>query len=99
MSSRPAWLITGNFDLRFSPNGFAISLARSNHPPINARSAPCSKRNKSEVTAMVGTARGAVQTPQRVSNVELLTRSRYWDNDFAVLFCYEVFGAARRAAA
>src|SRR5438067_4294068 len=45
-SSRPAWLTTGNFGLKSSPNGFAILLARSNHRPINARSAPFSKRNK-----------------------------------------------------
>src|SRR5881227_1205622 len=45
-SSRPAWLTTGNFGLKSSPNGFAILLARWNHRPINARSAPFSKRNK-----------------------------------------------------
>src|SRR6266576_2338990 len=42
-SSRPAWLITGNFGLKFSPNGFAISLTRWNHRPTSAQSAPSSK--------------------------------------------------------
>src|SRR5204862_5997890 len=45
-SSRPAWLTTGNFGLKSSPNGFAIFVARWIHRPINARSAPFSKRNK-----------------------------------------------------
>jgi len=40
--------IIGSFGLKLSPNGFAISLTRSNHRPINAPWAHSSKRNKAD---------------------------------------------------
>ena len=43
-SSRPAWLITGNFGPKFSPNAFADLLTHSNHRWINARWALFSRR-------------------------------------------------------
>src|SRR5262245_59411291 len=46
MSPHPGLRIIGSFGLKLSPNGFAISLTRSNHRPINARSARSSKRNE-----------------------------------------------------
>jgi len=50
-SLRRAWLITGNFGLKFSPNDFAILLVRSNHRPINEPLAPYSKSSKAKLRA------------------------------------------------
>src|SRR5262245_35962272 len=91
-SSRRAWLITGNFAPKYSPNGFAISLIHSNHRVISERSARCSKRNQRKATQWK--VRRAAQSERSVFYVELLTRSGYRDDEFAVLLGDEILGAA-----
>src|SRR5262249_48385933 len=88
-----------SFGLKLSPNGFAISLTRSNHRRNNARWAHSSKRNEAD-REQWWTARCAVRTPPaRRPYLALLTRPRHRNHEFAVLLGYEVFGTAGGAAA
>src|SRR5439155_23235606 len=53
-SSRPEWLITGNFGLKFSPNAFEILSTRSSHRRISAPWALFSKKSESDSTQWQG---------------------------------------------
>src|SRR5437660_2913561 len=53
-SSRPEWLITGNFGLKFSPNAFEILSTRSSHRRISAPWALFSKKSESDRTQWDG---------------------------------------------
>src|SRR5437660_12841194 len=92
-SSRPEWLITGNFGLKFSPNAFEILSTRSSHRRISAPWALFSKKSESDRTQWDGGLRRP-DAGRGVPYLALLTRSRHGDHEFAVLFSDDVFARA-----